>query len=84
MVHSKAVLDESLDQSLHPTGRHVASELPMESKDSLRVWWLCNDYMKALVFEGSNDTADRDVVEMRDRRMILTHTVTATTGSSMT
>jgi hypothetical protein len=40
--------------------------------------------LKALVFEGSNDTADRDVAEMRNRRMILTHTVTATTGSSMT
>jgi hypothetical protein len=40
--------------------------------------------LKALVFEGSNDTADRDVAEMRDRRMLLTHTVTATTGSSMT
>jgi hypothetical protein len=40
--------------------------------------------LKALAFEGSNDTADRDVAEMRDRRMLLTHTVTATTGSSMT
>jgi hypothetical protein len=40
--------------------------------------------LKALVFEGSNHTADRDVAEMRNRRMIMTHTVTATTGSSMT
>jgi hypothetical protein len=56
----------------------------MGSKNSLRVWWLCNDYMKALVFEGSNDTADRDVAEMRNLRMIMTYTVTATTGSSMT
>src|SRR5258705_10305421 len=38
--------------------------------------------LKALVFEGSNNAADRDVAEVRNRRMILAHTVTATTGSS--
>jgi hypothetical protein len=40
--------------------------------------------LKALMFEGPNDMADRDVAEMHNWRMILTHTVTATTGSSMT
>jgi hypothetical protein len=39
--------------------------------------------LKTLVFEGSNDPADRDVTEERNRRMVLPHTVTATTGSSI-
>jgi hypothetical protein len=40
--------------------------------------------LKTLVFEGSNDAADRDVAQERNRGMVLTHIVTATTGSSMT
>jgi hypothetical protein len=40
--------------------------------------------LKTLVFEGSNDAADRDVTQERNRRMVVTHMITATTGSSMT
>jgi hypothetical protein len=40
--------------------------------------------LKTLVFEGSNDAADPDVAQERNRRMVVTHTVIAPTGSSMT
>ena len=40
--------------------------------------------LKTLVFEGSNDAADRDVAQKCNRWTVLTHMVTATTGSSMT
>jgi hypothetical protein len=40
--------------------------------------------LKTLVCEGPNDAADRDVAQERNRWMVLTHMVMATTGASIT